>query len=883
MRRYTNLTYNRDTRDSRDNRDNRDGRDGRDTRGSRDNRDNRKDSRSQDNRFRSNLNSESESTNSRYKFINTVLSWNLDQLGKPLPSVVQMNPLEATFSSFEGYYANFSELVLEETRAIIYNGLCEVEQNNTHVKPLIVTAHRIDFASNPYHPSTLNFSCNANAVTQFKIGDIVLLLGNDMKLTGSVCHTYFDNDKKDQIVAVKVIFPADNKSLKLQQFTEWNIAVLCAIVPQQRIYEFLQEGNYLNFSSEILKGRVTSNQFFTARSAEENLRISHLNSTQQQAVTDFLKLDSGMMLLQGPPGTGKTTTIVNILQALLGENKKVVVCAPSNKALRLLAQNIMINCPNEPIVLASADTKQNLEASGLIKISLVHWCERKLHAVTSMKDKLLDLEEAEQFSDKLTVLTKINDEFAGLITEIERYQLRDVIDIELHEMSFKNNLNKLVDKFSDTSADLSDREQKFAVMSLRASLAALESLLTANHPTDHEEIHIGLLNNSKIIFSTLNISARKQLQAIKDVDVVIVDEAGQALEVECLATLAMNPKTVLLAGDPQQLPPTVISECAKKLGLGRSLMERLINDCHQEPLLLTTQYRMHPEIRQWPSMQYYNNSLVDAPELCQIASNWYYNDILQPYSFFDIASAEEVAVKSFRNQQEANYIVNLVAHLKNAHNINIDKNVAVITFYSGQVSFIKRQLTAAGFPQVSVGTVDGIQGDEADIVLISCVRSNGAGKVGFVDDFRRLNVAMTRARQAVIVLGNAESLSNAAELASLIKDAKERDCFYSEGQLLAQLPMTISPVNPEPEADLNNNSNQNDQPIRKVERTSQPQTLDSRGSKSSNHKTALCKFFKSGQPDSCNRKTECKFAHGEEELSRNMSNVGNTFPKVNQL
>jgi senataxin len=359
-----------------------------------------------------------------------------------------------------------------------------------------------------------------------------------------------------------------------------------------------------------------------------------------------------------------------------------------------------------------------------------------------------------------------------------------------------------------------------------------------------------LLNNASVIFSTLSVAGRKLMKEMNSVDVLIVDEASQALEAEIFIPLVTCPQRFLLIGDINQLPATVISEKAKELNFDRSLMSRLVSDCKQGYLLLDTQYRMHKEISMWPSKHYYENKLKDG-----ITRDWLLEgspSIFEPYAFININAKEQMCNHSFANEQEAYYISKILQHLQ-TKKIDITKQVGVITFYSAQVAQIKNQLKKINLPNENVHTVDGFQGEECDIIIISFVRSNLHGTIGFLNDYRRLNVALTRAKFSLIMLGNAATFEKKeSDISKLIIDARKRNLFFEE----SNLKQILKPL-----------QNQNKQITSSKNKSSQSAPISPfiiHPYTPSVYKTELCRFFQQGR--SCKNGNECNFAHGEHEL-----------------
>lgn len=264
-------------------------------------------------------------------------------------------------------------------------------------------------------------------------------------------------------------------------------------------------------------------------------------------------------------------------------------------------------------------------------------------------------------------------------------------------------------------------------------------------------------------------------------DTVLVDEAAQAIEAETLIPLCLAPRQLVLIGDPMQLSATVCqSDAAKRAHFCRSMMERMMSNC-QDVIMLQEQYRMHPEISRFPSGRFYGGRLINAQpgESTSIAGNL---AGLPPYAVIDIAKGEEVVAHRrghVSNPKEARAVARAAAWVSARTN----GSVVVITFYSGQVASIRRFLDKARSrgmaAPVEVHTVDSFQGSEADVVLLSFVRANQKRRLGFLTEFRRLNVALTRARRALLVFANvarlaAPGLEARDDVAALFADAAAR-------------------------------------------------------------------------------------------------------------
>ena len=273
---------------------------------------------------------------------------------------------------------------------------------------------------------------------------------------------------------------------------------------------------------------------------------------------------------------------------------------------------------------------------------------------------------------------------------------------------------------------------------------------------------------------------------------LIVEEAAAATEPELYIPFHLNPSRLLAVGDPKQLPATVLSQRAERFGLAKSLHERLMFDCNYPHVMMDVQYRMSCQISMFPSRRFYDSKIGNG--LSVASARYLEGPVLLdkiPYIFHQVAGQEEQNPGgSYFNRAEAMAIVNLIGYLQhmgsppNASSLAWDSTdrVRIITFYQAQVVLIKQLLTERGLGnRITVATVDSSQGCEADLVLISFVRSpsahNARPSAGFLTDDRRMNVALTRARFQLVCVGNIRAyhrFCRAETLHKLAEDANER-------------------------------------------------------------------------------------------------------------
>ncbi|KAK9950677.1 hypothetical protein M0R45_006153 [Rubus argutus] len=308
------------------------------------------------------------------------------------------------------------------------------------------------------------------------------------------------------------------------------------------------------------------------------------------------------------------------------------------------------------------------------------------------------------------------------------------------------------------------------------------------------------LENACLIFCTASTCAKLHVVAgARPLELLVIDEAAQLKECESAIPLQLSGlRHAVLVGDERQLPAMVKSKISAKADFGRSLFERLAKLGHKKHLL-NVQYRMHPSISLFPKMEFYNNQVVDGPnvkvrsyERCFLKGKMY-----QSYSFINVANGKDEFDHRYsrKNMVEVAVVSEIVASLYKEF-IGTRKNVSigVISPYKAQVYAIQEMLkkytesSDIGF-SVSVRSVDGFQGGEEDVIIISTVRCNGNGSVGFLSNRQRANVALTRARYCLWILGNASTLINSDSIwKKLVLDAKKRNCFYNadEDSNLAQ-------------------------------------------------------------------------------------------------
>ena len=422
-----------------------------------------------------------------------------------------------------------------------------------------------------------------------------------------------------------------------------------------------------------------------------------LNHTQEHAVNEVL-LAKDVAVVHGPPGTGKTTTLVEAIYETLRRENQVLVCAQSNMAVDWISEQLV---------------------------------DRGVEVL------------------RIGNPTRVNDKMLGFT-----YERRFEAHPDYPQLWA---IRKAIRELRGTKRRGSD--------SYHQKLDRLKSRETELELRINNE----LFNNARVISCTLAGSANRVLEGMKYAT-LFIDEAAQALEAACWIAIA-KANRVIFAGDHCQLPPTVKCLEAIKGGLAKTLMERIVRSNPQVVTLLKVQYRMNDDIMRFSSDWFYNGQVESAPEVK-------YRSILDydtPMTWVDTAkldidSHEELVGETYGriNRAEAQLTIDTLQQyferLGRHHVLDERLDVGIISPYRAQVQYLRRLLRKSSYFKplrhlISVNTVDGFQGQERDIIVISLVRNNDEGQIGFLRDLRRMNVAITRARMKLFIMGDSTTMT----------------------------------------------------------------------------------------------------------------------------
>lgn len=432
------------------------------------------------------------------------------------------------------------------------------------------------------------------------------------------------------------------------------------------------------------------------------IRFPWLNRSQEEAVNKVLGAKQ-VSIVHGPPGTGKTTTLVEAIYETLHRENQVIVCAQSNTA---------VDCISEKLV----DRGINVLRIG---------------NPTRINDKMLSFTYERRFriASGLSRIMEHPESDTGYTIQYakEKPEERDTI---------RNRLSRL--KFRATELEV--------------------------------KIDTELFDEARVVACTLVGSANRVMMN-RHFTTLFIDEAAQALEAACWIAIGKADR-VILAGDHHQLPPTIKCIEAEREGLGRTLMQKIAHTKPETVSLLKIQYRMHEDIMRFSSQWFYHNELESAPEVSG-------RGILRldtPIVWFDTSECDftentREETMSRVNRQEAELLVeqlrSYIQKISKERVLEENIDFGLISPYKAQVQYIRKLIKQDAFFKplrrlITVHTVDGFQGQERDVILISLVRANEDGKIGFLNDLRRMNVAITRARMKLMILGDASTLTRHA-------------------------------------------------------------------------------------------------------------------------
>ncbi|KAL1223237.1 putative helicase MAGATAMA 3 [Cardamine amara subsp. amara] len=606
------------------------------------------------------------------------------------------------------------------------------------------------------------------------------------------------------------------------------------------ISRVLQSNNEVDAGSCVLCKE--NNESVVSHHLERLLRPFKLNSSQKDAILRCLETKdcdhcNNIKLIWGPPGTGKTKTTSVLLLNLLKMRCRTLTCAPTNIAVLEVCSRLVKLVSESSlrfggyglgdiVLFGNKERMKIKDREDLNDVFLEYRADELFNCfqamtgwranVNLMIDLLSDPKEVYRKYLFSKECAKKDDKYSSNETPLsfeEFVQQRfSILRSELHHkfptlclhlptslLSFRvakkmNQTNDLLRDFSASDVMVNGTKKDNGRLKdddtrKQACLEMLREICESINLPDFIskfELKKLCLANAYLLFCTASSSAK--LHFSSPIQLLVIDEAAQLKECESAIPLQLpGLQHAILIGDEKQLPAMIQSKFASEADLGRSLFERLVL-LGQNKQLLNMQYRMHPSISLFPNREFYDMKILDAHSVRvrSYEKKFLPEKMYGPYSFINIAYRREQFGEghSSKNVVEVSVVAEIVSKLYSvSRKMGRSISVGVISPYKAQVFAIQEKIgekyNTGGKFTVSVRSVDGFQGGEEDIIIISTVRSNGKGTIGFLSNQQRTNVALTRARFCLWILGNEATLTNNKSVwRQLVDDAKARDCFH---------------------------------------------------------------------------------------------------------
>lgn len=713
----------------------------------------------------------------------TLLGWDFNHDG-PFPPKANRQDYAAVLSTFRDpldYQNTFQPLLTLEA----WNGFLKAKEEST-ARPFeikVVNRSSVDAFNE------ISASIEHKDAKEIGEGDIVLLSKSPtMTSRGTqdahcLSRVMRVSRKKTHVEFLGRILPGNPMVQALGPNAKVFGLKIMSVVPLEREYGALLGLQYYDLCDEITKARPSPLLNYADDRLQPFMNKYNLNKAQSKAIKSALDNDA-FTLIQGPPGSGKTKTIVAIVGALLTEtlkqpgmpsvlprsefianrppSKKLLVCAPSNAAVDELVMRF-----KEGIIITSGE-------------------RRKVGVVRLGRSDAINTHVADVTLDAL-VNKRLNIVPEGSAKEDTQKVMREHQDVSAKLRDARAKLDATDN--AQNRKDVEDLRRQKAVLSSKVDTAKdNEGMQNRQVDLNRRKAQQDIIEESQIICATLSGSGHDMFQNLNvEFETVIIDEAAQCVELSALVPLKYGCAKCVLVGDPQQLPPTVFSKEAANFKYEQSLFVRMQSNHPQAVHLLDTQYRMHPCISAFPSKAFYDGRLLDGKDMANLrARAWHAAELLGPFQFFDIQGQHSSAPRghSLVNHAEVRVAMQLYTRLTNDFpRQNFRGKVGIITPYKSQLRELKEQFGRQFGPgiteDVEFNTTDAFQGRESEIIIFSCVRASPSGGIGFLQDIRRMNVGLTRAKSSLWVLGNSQSLMKGEYWRKLVEHSQSSGSFFN--------------------------------------------------------------------------------------------------------
>ncbi|WWC59973.1 uncharacterized protein I303_102536 [Kwoniella dejecticola CBS 10117] len=708
-----------------------------------------------------------------------VLSWDPDHKGTTAPHGPRFAPALSTMKNVPtafGSAAQYEQVMLPLYLQELWSQC--IKEDNVGTKGTV----QVEVSSRQYEDDFIEIDLTVTGPAgDFFVNETDVVILRQTSNPNAIFAKVQAFKRKPKEIAIKVRIMATMDQRELTGRSKWQLRKHLSLSTAIREFAALKGLPYYESAllQDALAGRSAPMPRLALDDIEDAMKSYDVNEPQARAILGATHV-KGFALIQGPPGTGKTKTISGLVGKWMSERRtpmsvdgrpppkpKLLVCAPSNAAIDEVCKRLILGVPsssgirlNPTIVRIGIDSSVNIAVKDVSLDSLV---EARVNAETNGKDGSSEYARLQSELDSVKQQIKEKQEQLRVVQNHE--EKRKIVENDYHALvTRRTQLGQAASRAKDAARDATRHLDG-------ARRAAKEQVL----------------NEADIICATLSGAGQDTL-APHTFDTVIIDEAAQAIEMSCLIPLKYGCKRCIMVGDPNQLPPTTFSVEADRYHYNESLFVRMTKNKASQVSLLSIQYRMHPFISELPSKVFYNGQLKDGPDMAKkTTALWHQRNVFGPYRFFNVNGHEEKAGTSTKNTEEALAAVELYRRL-NADfgmKINLSMRIGVISMYKEQLWELKRRFSEAFggsiLETIDFNTVDGFQGQEKDIIILSCVRSGpNLRTIGFLKDARRMNVALTRAKSSLFVFGNGPTLERSDERwKTIIGDARERGFFIN--------------------------------------------------------------------------------------------------------
>ncbi|XP_065361454.1 uncharacterized protein Setx [Calliphora vicina] len=671
-------------------------------------------------------------------------------------------PMPTHFSSFEQYKSIIFPLMKLEFVSTLEHEYTETQNVKKFKVSLEYATHnkdRIMLVTKFLNNQTKELTDSSNF-------DLVLL---ETDQRGPQIFAYVVGNRKGAGIYITIVYEIIAKNFTLEYFKAIKEFEVRPVIDRVRVHFGSFNAIYQLESTPLFQKIINPLELLKCRPPPKK-KVSYrgfdpLNDKQKQVLLNtYTKIidetTPNITLIQGPPGTGKSCVISNLaLQTLYGEevrylDKKILICAQSNAAVDVIASKLYdISMRMRPekrfrIIRYGMLNKMN---ENVLPIALQKVVEHDQLKKLQAKNKNIQLENKENLKNQIL-------QFEAQVMEMSARNIKGTVEEDL-----------LIEK--------------------KRQLQLMRNILNESmRPEDERSLYTWYLSNANIICATLS-SCVNLTQYINFFDICIIDEATQCKEPFTLLPLKFGINSLVLVGDTQQLPATVLSKKANELGLGTSMFTRIQHCLDNIPCTsvkgsnvavttpnniicsLQTQYRMHPEICRWPNQYFYRNELINGKTILDFTKS-----PLVPFCILNMAYTQHNFSSNgkIENNLEADFVAKLLKAL-DGFIPNKYNSYGVITPYAHHRATLESSIRSMGLTNIMVNTIDSYQGLEKDVIVISNARTRG---IGFLSNPQRLNVALTRSKKCLILCGNFRNLETVPAWRCLLESARERKLYH---------------------------------------------------------------------------------------------------------